>query len=146
MADGQNRPLIGVSMRYDWRDEFFYLRETYAAALYGAGGIPVYIPLFPEREYLEPLVDRLDGVVLAGSNSDVDPLRYGADPLPKLGDVLPRRDETDALLIAIAEERSLPLLAICYGLQALNVARGGTLIQDIESQVPNPIMHSQGDI
>src|SRR6185369_3477079 len=117
-----------------WRSEYFYLRQTYADALYGSGGLPVYIPLFPEREYLEPLVRRLDGVVLAGSDSDVDPLRYGADPHPKLGDVLPRRDATDMMLIELAAERGLPLLAICYGLQALNVARGGTLIQDIESQ------------
>jgi putative glutamine amidotransferase len=146
MAAERNRPVIGISMRYDWRNEFFYLRQTYAEAVYGAGGLPVYIPLFPEREFLEPLVDRLDGVVLAGSNSDVDPLRYGADPHPKLGDVLPRRDETDALLIALAEERRMPLLAICYGLQALNVSRGGTLIQDIASQVDGAIKHQQGDV
>jgi putative glutamine amidotransferase len=133
-------------MRYDWRNEFFYLRQTYAEAVYGSGGLPVYIPLFPEREFLEPLADRLDGVVLAGSNSDVDPLRYGADPHPNLGDVLPRRDETDALLIALAEERRMPLLAICYGLQALNVSRGGTLIQDITTQVDGAIKHQQGDI
>ena len=146
MAGANDRPLVGISMRYDWRNEFFYLRQTYGEAVYGAGGLPLYIPLFPEREYLEPLVARLDGIVLAGSNSDVDPLRYGADPHPKLGDVLPIRDETDALLIALAEERDIPLLAICYGLQALNVARGGTLVQDIESQVDGAIKHQQGDV
>lgn len=132
-------------MRYDWRDEFFYLRQTYAEAVYGSGGIPIYIPLFPDREYLDPLVDRLDGIVLAGSNSDVDPLLYGADPHPKLGDVLPRRDATEQLLITLAEERRMPLFAICYGLQALNVHRGGTLVQDITSQVDGAIKHQQGD-
>jgi putative glutamine amidotransferase len=141
-----NRPLIGISMRYDWRGEYFYLRQTYAEAVFGAGGLPVYIPLLATRDYLEPLVARLDGVMLAGSNSDVDPLRYGADPHPKLGDVLPRRDETDAILIQLAEERELPLLAICYGMQALNVHRGGTLIQDIESHVDNSVKHRQGDV
>jgi putative glutamine amidotransferase len=146
MADERNRPLIGISTRYDWRNEFFYLRQTYAEAVLGAGGLPIYIPLFPDLDYLAPLVDRLDGVVLAGSNSDVDPLRYGADPHPKLGDVLPRRDATDALLIELAEERRLPLLAICYGLQALNVVRGGTLVQDIASQVEGAIKHQQGDV
>lgn len=146
MAGTNGRPLVGVSMRYDWRNEFFYLRQTYAEAIYGAGGLPIYIPLFPEDDFLVPLVDRLDGIVLAGSNSDVDPLRYGADPHPKLGDVLPRRDATDAMLIALAEEHNIPLLAICYGLQALNVSRGGTLIQDIESQVDGAIKHSQGDV
>ncbi len=133
-------------MRYDWRNEFFYLRQTYAEAVYGAGALPIYIPLFPETEYLEPLVERLDGVLLAGSDSDVDPLRYGHDPHPKLGAVLPRRDATDAMLIEISERRGLPLLAICYGLQALNVSRGGTLIQDVESEVENAVKHQQGDI
>ena len=133
-------------MRYDWRQEFFYLRQTYAEAVYGEGGLPIYIPLFPEREFLDPLVDRLEGVVLSGSNSDVDPLRYGADPIPQLGDVLPRRDETDALLLKIAEERELPVLAICYGMQALNVHRGGTLIQDISTQVDGAIKHQQGEV
>src|SRR6185369_107792 len=101
MADERNRPLIGISTRYDWRNEFFYLRQTYAEAVYGAGGLPIYIPLFPEREYLEPLAARLDGIVLSGSNSDVDPLRYGVDPHPRLGDVLPRRDATDAMLLEL---------------------------------------------
>ncbi len=146
MADDRDRPLVGISMRYDWRNEFFYLRQTYAEAVYGAGALPIYIPLFPETEYLEPLVERLDGVLLAGSDSDVDPLRYGHDPHPKLGAVLPRRDATDAMLIEISERRGLPLLAICYGLQALNVSRGGTLIQDVESEVENAVKHQQGDI
>lgn len=146
MAEDRDRPLVGISMRYDWRNEFFYLRQTYAEAVYGAGALPIYIPLFPETEYLEPLVDRLDGVLLAGSDSDVDPLRYGHDPHPKLGAVLPRRDATDAMLIELSERRGLPLLAICYGLQALNVSRGGTLIQDVESEVENAVKHQQGDI
>jgi putative glutamine amidotransferase len=140
---GKARPLIGMPLRYDWDHQFFYLRQTYAEAVYGAGGMPVYIPLIPERDYLEPLIDRLDGVMLSGSNSDVDPLRYGANPHPKLGPVLPRRDATDALLIELAEERGLPLLAICYGFQALNVYRGGTLVQDIPSQVDGALKHMQ---
>lgn len=139
----ERRPLIGIPMRYDWTQEFFYLRRTYAEAILGAGGAPVYIPLEPDPDYLEPLVDRLDGIMLSGSNSDVDPLRYGANPHPRLGQVLPMRDATDALLLQLAEDRSIPLLCICYGLQALNVHRGGTLIQDITSQVDGAIQHQQ---
>jgi putative glutamine amidotransferase len=138
-----SRPLIGVSMRYDWEHEFYYLRQTYADAIYGAGGAPLYIPLITDADYLESLVDRLDGVVLAGSNSDVDPLRYGANPHQKLGPVVPRRDATDAELLRLTEAHRVPLLAICYGFQALNVYRGGTLIQDIPSQVEGAIQHAQ---
>jgi len=145
MASTRNelRPLIGISMRFDWEREFYYLRQTYADAVFGAGGAPVYIPLVTDSDYLESLVARLDGIVLAGSNSDVDPLRYGANPHTRLGPVLPRRDETDAGLLGLAERDGVPVLAICYGLQALNVHRGGTLVQDIPSEVEGAIQHSQ---
>lgn len=137
------RPLIGVSMRFDWEREFYYLRQTYADAIYGAGGAPVYIPLITDRDYLPSLVARLDGIVLSGSNSDVDPLRYGSAPHTRLGPVLPRRDETDAELLRHAERDAIPVLAICYGMQALNVYRGGTLVQDIPSEVEGAIQHVQ---
>lgn len=146
MSTRTPRPLVGISTRYDWKNEFFYLRQTYAEAVFGSGGTPIYIPLITDRAYLAPLVDRLDGIVLAGSNSDVDPLKYGADPHPNLGDVLPRRDETDAALLDLSEAREIPVFAICYGMQALNVHRGGTLIQDIGSQVDGAIKHQQGDV
>jgi putative glutamine amidotransferase len=139
----ESRLLVGVSTRYDWDQEFFYLRQTYADAILGAGGAPLYIPLLPDPEYLEAVVHRLDGVVLAGSNSDVDPLRYGANPHARLGPVVPRRDETDLELLRLTEIHRVPLLAICYGFQALNVYRGGTLIQDIPSQVEGAVQHMQ---
>jgi putative glutamine amidotransferase len=82
--------------------------------------------------------------LLPGSDSDVDPLRYGQQPHPELGAVQTIKDETDLLVIDAAERRQLPLLAICFGMQVLNVSRGGTLIQDISSQVPEAIKHEQG--
>lgn len=122
---------------------YFELRQNYSDAIYAAGGCPVLIPLIPEPAYIESLVDRLDGICLSGSPSDMDPLRYGQEPHPKLGEVLPRRDETDLLLLLAAERRKIPLLAICFGIQALNVSRGGTLVQDIGSQVEGSIKHQQ---
>jgi len=71
-------------------------------------------------------------------------LRYGRDPHPKLGTVQPLKDETDLLVIEASERLNLPLFAICFGMQVLNVARGGTLIQDITDQVPAAIKHDQG--
>src|SRR4029079_6707589 len=86
----------------------------------------------------------LDGVLLPGSNTDVDPHLYGHEPHPKLGTVIPAKDATDMLVLDEVERRSLPLLAICFGMQVLNVHRGGTLIQDIGSEVEKPLKHEQG--
>jgi putative glutamine amidotransferase len=71
-------------------------------------------------------------------------LRYGTEPHPNLGSVHPVKDETDLLVLDEIEKRRLPLFAICFGMQALNVSRGGTLIQDIPAQLPGAIKHQQG--
>jgi putative glutamine amidotransferase len=135
--------LIGVTTRLS-AEENFYLRRYYAEAVEGAGGAPVYIPLIPDREYLSALCERLDGLVLSGSNSDIDPVYYGEEPRQKLGSVIPERDETDLILLEAAERRSTPVLGICFGMQSLNVSRGGSLIQDLASQTPDAIKHEQG--
>jgi putative glutamine amidotransferase len=122
----------------------FYLRRYYAEAVEAAGGVPVHIPLIPSREYLTVLCERLDGLVLSGSNSDLDPVFYGEEPHPKLGPVIPERDEVDLMLLEIAERGAMPVLGICFGMQSLSVSRGGSLVQDIEAQVANPIKHEQG--
>lgn len=137
------RPVIGIPMRIEIATDRFYLSRHYSEAVAAAGGTPLHISLIPDPEYIESVVEHLDGVLLPGSDSDVDPLRYGQEPHPKLGAVHTIKDETDLLLIA-AQRRNLPFLAICFGMQVLNVARGGTLIQDIGAVVPNAIKHEQG--
>lgn len=139
------RPLIGIIERLNLEDTF-YLRRYYSEAVEAAGGVPVHIPLIPNLEYLSALFERLDGLVFSGSNSDLDPALYGEEPHPKLGPVFPERDQADLRLLELAEADALPVLAICFGMQSLNVSRGGTLIQDIESQVSNPIKHEQGQV
>lgn len=139
------RPLIGVTTRLN-EEHTFYLRRYYAEALAAAGGVPVYIPLIPDRGYLTALAAQLDGLLLSGSNSDLDPSYYGEEPHPQLGSVVPERDETDLLLLELAEAQALPVLAICFGMQSLNVWRGGSLIQDIGAQVPGHIKHEQGQV
>jgi len=140
----QRRPRIGIAMRIDHPTERFYLARHYSEAVEAAGGVPVHISLIPSAEYVEAVVEGLDGILLPGSDSDVDPLRYGQQPHLALGAVHELKDETDLLIIAAAERRQIPLFAICFGMQVLNVSRGGTLIQDIRSQVPGAIKHEQG--
>jgi putative glutamine amidotransferase len=138
------RPRIGITMRIEHTTDRFYLSRHYSEAVEAAGGAPVHISLIPNADYVESVVAHLDGILLPGSDSDVDPLRYGQQPHPQLGAVHTLKDETDLLVIAAAERRGIPLLAICFGMQVLNVSRGGTLIQDIRSQVPDAIKHEQG--
>ena len=137
-------PRIGITMRIELESERFYLSRYYSEAIQAAGGAPVHISLIPDSDYLAAVVEELDGVLLPGSDSDVDPLRYGHEPHPALGAVHPLKDETDSIVLEEIEKRSLPLFAICYGMQILNVFRGGTLIQDIGSQMPSSIKHQQG--
>ena len=140
------RPVIGIPCRFNWETSYYNLRVGYPDALLAAGGTPVLLPLLPDRRYIDSVIDGLDGVCLSGSDSDVDPLRYGREPLPECGSAVIRRDETDLLLLEASERKSLPVLCICFGIEILNVYRGGTLIQDIPAQVKEPVKHRQGDV
>jgi putative glutamine amidotransferase len=138
------RPRIGLTMRIEMERERFYLGRDYCEAVEACGAIPVHLGLIPKAEYIEGALEGLDGILLPGSDSDVDPARYGREPHRGLGVVQPLKDATDALVLSEAERRGVPLLAICFGMQILNVVRGGTLIQDIDSQMPEAIKHEQG--
>ncbi|MDX6693643.1 MAG: putative glutamine amidotransferase [Blastocatellia bacterium] len=140
----ETRPRIGITMRLELETDRFYLSRYYSEAVAAAGGAPVHLSLIPDGGYIEAVMEQLDGVLLPGSDSDVDPLRYNQEPHPRLGSVQPLKDATDLLVLEEIERRAMPLFAICFGMQVLNVARGGTLIQDIESQMPEAIKHQQG--
>src|SRR6266496_862181 len=139
-----SRPRIGIPMRIDYATERFYLSRHYSEAIEAAGGVPIHISLIPSEEYIAATLENVDGILLPGSDSDVDPLRYGQQPHQALGTVHAIKDETDLLVIAAGEKSQIPLLAICFGMQILNVYRGGALIQDIQAQLPGAIKHEQG--
>ena len=132
-----NRPMIGISCRLEKRDEadWFYLQREYAEAVYAAGGLPVLVPLLADPEYTDGLVARLDGVVLSGSSSDVDPARYHADRGPHVKVIHLEKDAVDIAMVRLALETRKPLLGICFGTQAMNVALGGTLRQHLETGI-----------
>lgn len=138
------RPRIGITMRLEMPTSRFYLGRDYCEAIEAAGGIPIHIGLIAKAEYITELLSELDGILLPGSNTDVDPHLYGQEPHHRLGTVVPEKDETDQMVLAEAERANLPVLGICYGMQALNVWRGGTLVQDIESQLKGSFKHEQG--
>jgi len=138
------RPRIGITMRIELETDRFYLSRHYSEAVEAAGAIPVHLSLIPKSEYIADAMYGLDGILLPGSDSDVDPLRYGHEPHRALGNVHSIKDETDLLVLDEVERRRLPLLGICFGMQVLNVSRGGTLIQDIGSQIQGAIKHEQG--
>lgn len=140
----RDHPRIGITMRLELETDRFYLSRHYSEAVEAAGGAPVHISLIPRADYISTIVDNLDGILLPGSDSDVDPRRYGVEPHPKLGSVHTIKDETDLLVLKEVEKRAMPLFAICFGMQVLNVSRGGTLVQDIGSQLPKAIKHEQG--
>jgi putative glutamine amidotransferase len=113
----------------------------YPAAIEEGGGVPVVVPpLRPPA--IDALVERLDGLLLTGG-PDLHPGTYGARPHPALGVTDREIDVAELALIRAAERRGLPILAICRGMQALNVARGGTLVQDLPSQRPGGLAHRQ---
>jgi putative glutamine amidotransferase len=131
------RPLIGITVG-EGRRGFHALRDDYVRSLERAGAIPVVIA--PVAAEAGELLGRLDGIVLSGGG-DIDPALYGRAPHPKLGRVERRRDDFELALARAALARDLPLLAICRGLQVLNVATGGTLLQDIPSELEGASGH-----
>ena len=135
------KPLIGIGTDVDVtpgkRDRAF-VYTTYVDALRRAGAIPVLIP--PQPENAAEIVSELDGVLLAGG-FDCDPALYGEKPHPALEPMDERRQQNDVTLARIAREHDIPTLGICLGLQVMNVAAGGTLIQDLKTQHPTDIVH-----
>jgi putative glutamine amidotransferase len=128
------RPVIGVSTyveraRYGvWDTEAALLPRLYVDCVREAGALPVLLPSIGDHS--PELLDRVDGVVLAGG-ADIEPARYGAQPHPKTRNTRPERDGFEFWLLDETLRRRMPLLAVCRGMQVLNVALGGTLCQHV---------------
>lgn len=115
--------------------------SAYIAAVIDAGGVPIILPPMTPPTAADTLAAGLDGVLLSGG-ADIDPARYRAARHPKLGPIEPDRDAFDLAIIAAARARGLPILAICRGMQVVNVALGGTLWQDLPSERASDVPHS----
>jgi putative glutamine amidotransferase len=121
-----------------------FLPRRYCRAIYGAGGMPVILPPVASRSALRKILRRLDGIVISGGNFDIHPSFYGEKPIAALGAINQERTEFELTLIDEALKHDMPLLGVCGGAQAINVVLGGSLYQDIATQLPNADEHEQG--
>ena len=140
------RPVIGIATQTlsavpGERPPCWVMGRSYIEELRKAGAIPWIIPLVPhDRATLQEIFSRLDGVFITGG-VDVDPSHYGESKSPLCGETDPDRDAVEIALLRHALEGNLPILAVCRGIQILNVTCGGTLYQDVTAQVPAAMKH-----
>ena len=133
-------PIIGITVDND-EGGAYVLRRNYADAVAAAGGVPVL--LTHEADAVERVLGLIDGLLVSGGDFDVDPVLFGAPTRHPSVKTKGRRTTFEAAAIREALERDKPLLGICGGQQLLNVVLGGTLVQDINDEVPGALEHEQ---
>lgn len=144
------KPLILVSPDLERRPtkrgpllDVVVVDQPYTDRVLASGGIPVVVPPGLALHDIELLIARSDGLLLTGGDFDVDPALFGEARVAELGTLKPERTRLELALLHAAVGRRLPVLGICGGMQLMNVVRGGTLWQDLPSQRPSPVQHSQ---
>jgi putative glutamine amidotransferase len=139
------RPVIGITTYAQdaswgvWQLPAALIPLDYVDAVERAGGRPILLP--PSEDGVDETLDLLDGIVFSGG-ADVDPALYGAEPHPETDTPQARRDRGELALLQAALERDLPMLAVCRGVQLLNIARGGDLVQHLPETLGNDV-HKQ---
>jgi putative glutamine amidotransferase len=143
------KPVIGVTPDFNpgdredmgGREPTYFLRARYPQAIEAAGGIPLILPLSADPAVRERLLAGLDGLLLTGSGPDLPPASYGERQRYRFPVMSRERSTFELELARLAARSGLPTLGICGGMQVLNVALGGTLLQDIASQVRSALPH-----
>lgn len=140
-----SRPRVGVPWRTATEESGNRRAkiDKYLQAVERAGGEPVLLSILSGSDYLKREAENLDAVLLSGSPADIEPSHYGAKRHRATEDADPARERTDFALLEHALGSGKPVLAICYGIQSLNVFLGGTLVQDIPSELGNKVCHSR---
>lgn len=142
------KPVIGIlgnlfrHPQAAYKAQMTYVNSAYCNAVRDNGGIPFMIPVMGGEEDLDTLLGFCDGLLFPGGD-DVDPALYGEDPSPFLGNINRSMDSFWIRAEKLAEERNMPVLGICRGMQLINVARGGSLYQDISLLEGTRQMHTQ---
>jgi putative glutamine amidotransferase len=146
------RPVVLLTPDLDTRAshrgdvDYLQVQRYYTTRILDAGGLPLLCPpvqhLADADPVLDQLIDACDAVVVSGGGHDIDPRLYGEEPVPACNAPLPERTALELALVRRAEDRDRPVLGICGGLQVMNVARGGSLWQDLPTQRPGVIAHT----
>jgi putative glutamine amidotransferase len=151
-AQASRLPLIGITADSSAceqtgsktnREGLYSIASRYCDAIENAGGLPIIIPHSRSRTQIAHLLSRIDGLLISGGGFDIDPAYYNEQPISELGKINPQRTFTELASINFGLGRNLPMLGICGGAQALNVALGGSLYQDIATQLPTAQKHQQ---
>lgn len=128
------RPIIGITSNHNDGENIFSLKEFYISSISEAGGVPLILPPTTEEKLIEDYLQLCNGLLLTGGG-DIDPLYWGAFPGDKLGEINPLRDSFEIIISKKALQERKPVLGICRGCQVMNVAAGGSLFQDIVSDM-----------
>ena len=134
------RPVIGLTPSVSDNKKQLTMNRDYSDAVQRSGALPVILPVTDNQVVLNDIFDRLDGIVFTGG-ADLAPDLYGQETLPVCGSTEPVRDMMEMILIQRCLKEMKPFLAICRGFEVFNVAMGGTLYQDIETQRPDSLFH-----
>lgn len=143
------RPRIGITCDLNKRKfpeepkerDRHCLMDAYVSAVQKAGGLPLLLPSLEEECSALAYLDGLDALIVSGGGHDISPEAFGEKRMPQCGPPNPKRADFELSICRGALSRDMPVLGICGGMQVLNVAAGGTLIQDIAKQVEKPIQH-----
>jgi len=140
------KPIIGLPTSYArdcWTNKY-YTREYDVNAIKKNGGIPILLPYSDDEEIIDSYFEIIDGLYLAGGD-DVSPLTYGEAPVQKLGTTIKQRDDFEIALFDRAFKHKMPVLGICRGFHMINICMGGSIYQDIFSQVKDVYQHVPHD-
>ncbi|MDO5399261.1 MAG: gamma-glutamyl-gamma-aminobutyrate hydrolase family protein [bacterium] len=137
-----NRPVIGITPLIDYEKDSYWLVPGYMQGIIEAGGTPVMLPLTDDINIIRQMADKCSGFLFTGGQ-DVSPLLYGETPIPQCGECSTERDKMEKSLLERAIELNKPILGICRGIQLINAVLGGTLYQDLPSQINSPLEHHQ---
>ena len=149
----REQPLVGITAdtvigrgpldRFP-REPVAFLPERYTQALIACGAVPIIVPPLSGRSAIRALLEQLHGILISGGDFDIDPKIYGEEPCAVLGEIKEERTQFDLELVSLGIEQDTPMLGICGGEQAINVALGGSLYQDIRKQLPQALAHELG--